>query len=274
MRLKQSVRIRRQGNHFILFDLDTELLHETNEIGYEIIKLLDGKKKKEEIQQFLISKFPEVEPEKIKRDVEEFLKKLELKGLVEIIPEKVFEKIWLFRSEVGSFTYYIDDEKKLLVDAGVLVKRKVDLIVITHCHFDHILFLNELKKINRCQVICGRKEKEAIEKLNEKVLLDRSPKALLPTKVDRVVKEGDFINIGTFNFKVLETPGHTDGSISLFEEKAKILFSGDAWFGENYQGRWVYPSGSKIESERTLERLKKLNPKILCPGHWNVVFRE
>jgi len=274
MRLKQSVRIRRQGNHFILFDLDTELLHETNEIGYEIIKLLDGKKKKEDIQQAIISKFPEVEPEKIKRDVEEFLKKLELKGLVEIIPEKVFEKIWLFRSEVGSFTYYIDDEKKLLVDAGVLVKKKVDLIVITHCHFDHILFLNELKKINRCQVICGRKEKEAIEKLNEKVLLDRSPKALLPTKVDRVVKEGDFINTGTFNFKVLETPGHTNGSISLFEEKAEILFSGDAWFGENYQGRWIYPSGSKIESERTLERLKKLNPKILCPGHWNVVFRE
>jgi len=204
--------------------------------------------------------------EQIRKDVDKFIKKLQ------IIPEKVSEKIWLFKSEMGSFTYYVDDEKKLLVDAGVLVKKPVDLIVVTHCHFDHILFLNELKRINKCQIVCGRKEKEAIEKLNEKVLLEISPKKLLPTKVDKVVKEGDIITTGKFNFKVLETPGHTEGSISLFEEKVGILFTGDAWFGKNYLGKWTYPSGSKIESERTLKRLKKLNPKILCPGHLDVVY--
>jgi len=272
MILKQSVKIRRQQNLFILFDTETELLHETNKVGYEIIKLLNGKNQKEDIQRALISKFKDIGPDKIKMDVEEFIKKLEIKNLIEIIPEKVTEKIWLFKSEIGCFTYYIDDEKKVLIDAGVLVRKPVDLIVITHCHFDHILFLNELKKINKCEIVCGRKEMEAIEKLNEKVLLEKSPKKLLSTKVDKVVKEGNVITTGKFNFKVLETPGHTDGSISLFEEKAKILFTGDAWFGKNYQGRWTYPSGSKIESERTLKRLKKLNPKILRPGHFDIVY--
>ena len=190
---------------------------------------------------------------RIKRDVEDFIKK----------PEKITEKIWLFRSEIGSFTYYIDDEKKLLIDAGVLVKKPVDLIIVTHCHFDHILFLNELRRINKCKVICGEKEKEAIEKLNEKVLLEKSPKKILPTKVDKVVKEGDVINTGEFTFKILETPGHTNGSISIFEEKRKILFTGDAWFGKNYQGRWTYPSGSESESKKTLQKLKKLKVKIL-----------
>ena len=272
MILKQSVKIRRQQNLFILFDTETELLHETNKVGYEIIKLLNGKNQKEDIQRALISKFKDIGPDKIKMDVEEFIKKLEIKNLIEIIPEKVTEKIWLFKSEIGCFTYYIDDEKKVLIDAGVLVRKPVDLIVITHCHFDHILFLNELKKINKCEIVCSRKEMEAIEKLNEKVLLEKSPKKLISTKVDKVVKEGDVITTGKFNFKVLETPGHTDGSISLFEEKAKILFTGDAWFGKNYQGRWTYPSGSKIESERTLKRLKKLNPKILRPGHFDIVY--
>ena len=216
--------------------------------------------------------FKNINPERIKRDVEDFIKQLEIKNLVEMIPEKVTEKVWLFRSEVGSFTYYIDDEKKLLIDAGVFVKKPVDLIIVTHCHFDHILFLNELKRINKCKVICGEKEKEAIEKLNEKVLLEKSSKKILPTKVDKVVKEGDVINTGEFTFKILETPGHTNGSISIFEEKRKILFTGDAWFGKNYQGRWIYPSGSESESKKTLQKLKKLKVKILCPGHWDVVY--
>jgi len=273
MRLKKSVKIRKEGEDTILlFDIETELLCRTNSFGYEIIKLLDGRHEKEEIIKILTSKFHDVEEERIRNDVENFLKTLELKNFVEIIPIKIIEGLYLFRSEIGSFTYYIDDEKKVLIDAGVFVKKPIDIIVITHCHFDHILFLNELKKINNCKVICGEKEREAIESLNEKVLVERSPKKLHPTKIDKVVKEGDIINCGRFKLRVLETPGHTDGSISLFEEKHKVLFSGDAWFGGNYQGRWIYPSGSEIESKKTLEKLKGLNPKILCPGHWNVVF--
>ncbi len=273
MRLKKSIRIRREGEHFILFDPENDLLHKTNRVGCEIIKLLNGKNQKEDIQRILISKFKNVEPERIKRDVEEFIKELEIRNLLEIIPMKVTERVFLFKSEVGSFTYYLDDpSKKILIDAGVFVKKPVDLIIVTHCHFDHILFLNELKKVNKCKVICGAREKDAIEKLSEKTLCERSPKKILQTKIDQTVREGDIIEARDFNLKVLETPGHTDGSISLFDEKRKILFSGDAWFGKNYQGRWIYPSGSEIESRRTLEKLKKLDVKILCPGHWNVVY--
>lgn len=274
MKLKKSIIVRKKQDHFILFDTENELLHEINKIGYEIIKLLNGKNRKEDIQEILISKFKNVKPEKIKKDVEEFIKKLESKNLLEIIPIKVTEKVFLFESEVGSFTYYINDNKKILIDAGVFVKKPIDLIIITHCHFDHILFLNELKKINKCKVICGVNEREAIEKLNEKVLFkNNSSKKILPTKVDKTVKEGDIIKSGEFNLKILSTPGHTDGSISLFDEKKKILFSGDSWFGKNYQGKWVYPSGSETESKETLEKLKKLNIKILCPGHWGIVYK-
>ena len=43
IKLKESVKIREPQNRFILFDTETELLHETNRIGYEIVKLLNGK---------------------------------------------------------------------------------------------------------------------------------------------------------------------------------------------------------------------------------------
>ena len=272
MKLKKSVKIREEGNRFILFDTETELLHEINRTGWEIVKLLNGKNRKEDIQKILISRFKSIDPEKIKKEVTNFIKKLEMKNLLEIVPTKVTKKVFLFKSEIGSYTYYIDDNKKTLIDAGAFVKKPIDLIIITHCHFDHILFLNELKKINKCKVICGLNEREAIEKLNEKVLLKNSFKKILPTKVDQTVKEGDSIKGGEFNLKILETPGHTNGSISLFDEKKKILFSGDAWFGKNYQGKWIYPSGSETESKKTLDKLKNLNPKILCPGHWSVVY--
>lgn len=189
--------------------------------------------------------------------------------------EKIIENVFLFEGKrEGSFTYYIDDDKKILIDAGVFVKKPIDIIVITHCHFDHILFLNELKKINSCKVVCGIKEKEAIEKINEKVLALYSEKKIMPTKIDKTVKEGDVIKSGKFKLKVLETPGHTNGSISLLDEKRRILFSGDAWFGGDSIGRWTFPSGSFSESKRTLEKLKKINPSIMCPGHLGIVKKK
>lgn len=43
-------------------------------------------------------------------------------------------------------SYYVDGEKKLLVDAGQLVEEKVDILVLTHCHFDHVYNANAIKK--------------------------------------------------------------------------------------------------------------------------------
>jgi len=271
LKIKNSIEIRKDKEHVILFDIEKELLHKVNKIGYEIIKLCDGKNEKEDIQKSLTLRFNDVNEEKIKQDVEDFIKDLENKDILEIIPKKVTDKVYLYKPESGSFTYYIDDDKKILIDAGVFVKKQIDLVIITHCHFDHILFLNEIKKINNCKIACGEKEKEAIERLNEKVLLNSSPKKISPVKIDLMLKEGDIIKGKNFNLKVLETPGHTNGSISLFDQQKGILFSGDSWFGEDYQGRWVYPSGSEKESHKTLKKLKKLKTRILCPGHWNVV---
>ena len=184
-----------------------------------------------------------------------------------MIKKKIYDKIFLFQNEFGSKTYYIQDKKKLLIDAGVFVNEKVDIIILTHCHYDHILFLEEIKRKNKCEVMCGENDKEDIEQITEKTLFFLSPKKLRGVKITKPLKEGEKINIGTFIFEVLETPGHTSGSISLFERNKKILFSGDTWFGNNFIGRTDFPSGDEKTLLSSVSKLKKLSPQLIFPGH-------
>lgn len=163
-------------------------------------------------------------------------------------------------------TYYTKDDTKALIDAGYLIKEPVDIILITHAHVDHIMYLYELKETNGCKVFCGWKEKEDIETLSEKTLIDWADKEILPVKIDRGLKEGDRIELGEIVLEVIETPGHTDGSVCYYDREHKILFSGDTWFGYT-TGRWDLPSGNYNELMKSLEKIKKLEIEYLFPGH-------
>ena len=65
--------------------------------------------------------------------------------------------------------------------------------------------------------------------------------------------------------KVITTPGHTKDSVCFFYED--ILFSGDTIFGQGYLGRTDFPESEPEKMQKSLEKLKKINYKILCPGH-------
>jgi glyoxylase-like metal-dependent hydrolase (beta-lactamase superfamily II) len=80
---------------------------------------------------------------------------------------------------------------------------------------------------------------------------------------DLELKEGDTIG----DFCVLNTPGHTLGSICLFCEKEGVLISGDTVFTDGAFGRYDFPGGSRAELTKSLERLVSLNVEGLFPGH-------
>jgi len=91
--------------------------------------------------------------------------------------------------------------------------------------------------------------------------------------VDRVVKEGDTIAVDGFSFHVLETPGHSDCSLSFHEPGEGILLVSDAagyympehdaWWPDYFTGYAAYLA--------TLERLLALDAEILCLGHHGVL---
>ena len=162
----------------------------------------------------------------------------------------------------------------ILVDAGVLpmainsYKDQIDTIVLTHCHFDHTARIKEIS--NMC------KAKVAIHTYDARGLVDdiqslsmhfgaRSP-GIAP---DIVLADGDFIG----DLKVLHTPGHTPGSICLYSERDRVLFSGDTVFSDGCFGRYDFIGGSRTELARSLDMLSLLDVEGLYPGHGEPVER-
>jgi glyoxylase-like metal-dependent hydrolase (beta-lactamase superfamily II) len=88
--------------------------------------------------------------------------------------------------------------------------------------------------------------------------------AVVPT---RDLNDGDRISTGSINFTVLHTPGHTEGSISLFDQSAGLLLSGDTLFFGGW-GRTDLPGGDATAMLSSLSRLRTLDPATrVIPGH-------
>jgi len=178
------------------------------------------------------------------------LKKIKLDGV------EVTIGINTNHSKILSNSYLFKDKKTMQVDAGIVFDEKVDILILTHGHPDHIAYVSEIKKRNpRCVIMASAKEVNVIEKVG------------IGVKIDKKLKEGDKIDIGNLKFTVIETPGHTKGSISLYEKNKKILLSGDTWFGGFVYGRTDFPTGSEKDMQNSLKILRKLKVRIILPGH-------
>lgn len=165
-------------------------------------------------------------------------------------------------------------------------------ILQTHCHVDHILGLYKFIKkiIPKPIIISSLQEAYFIEKGDKKVILPIGGELLgpmfseiskaftgtniFPVNVDIKLNNNDHVKIGDFDFKVIHTPGHTIGSICLYEEDKRIIFTGDTVFTNGSFGRTDFPTGDSSQLVSSLELLSNLNVKILLPGHMDPVLSE
>jgi hydroxyacylglutathione hydrolase len=156
----------------------------------------------------------------------------------------------------------------ILVDAGVLpmaiepYKDSIETIVLTHCHFDHTARLKEIAHLCRAKVAIHRNDAPGLIDDARSLSLhfgSRSP-AVVP---EILLSEGDTIG----GLRVVHTPGHTPGSICLFDEAEQALFSGDTVFTDGGFGRYDFVGGSRAELARSIDRLSLLDVEGLYPGH-------
>ncbi len=151
-----------------------------------------------------------------------------------------------------------------------IVKRhglRVTTIVVTHAHIDHIGGAQKLKAATGATVLMNENDLP----LNDQ--LDMQAGWLgIPTpdraEIDRPVREGDRLRVGSTGIDVLDTPGHTPGSISLWIPAEKKLLSGDTLFRDSI-GRTDLPGG---DGRRILASIRdKLLPlpdeTLVIPGH-------
>lgn len=181
--------------------------------------------------------------------------------------------------------YLILDEIITLVDAGTgknyeLVKRNlkkfgvtprdIDLIINTHCHYDHAGGDRAFMKAAGCELAIHELDAEPLRSGDKIITLAADFGASLePLTPTRVLQEGDQIKLGSLTLEVLHTPGHTRGSISLYEPRQQFLFSGDTAFCDGI-GRTDLPTGDIRAMANSLRRLAELRVKELFPGHGRI----
>ena len=149
--------------------------------------------------------------------------------------------------------YFYYDENNLdaaLIDpggsAGKLMdiarenKLKIKYILLTHGHFDHIAAVNELKQSSGALILAFEGEDELLKNSNMNLSDIGMGKNLVIT-ADKLLKDGDFIEVGAGKLSVIHTPGHTSGGVCYYDEKNGILFSGDTLF-KGTTGRYDLPT--------------------------------
>lgn len=169
---------------------------------------------------------------------------------------KLKKDLWQITfSLFGSCVYVLNHNKKIiLIDTGAkwnkseLLKElknlkikpeQVDIVILTHNHFDHTGNYNLFKKAK----IYGSKQDFKSKKI---------------------------ININKLKIKeikIIKTPGHSRGGICIYLPKRKILFSGDTIFHHGITGRTDLQGSSKKDMEKSLKKLEQIDYKTLCPGH-------
>ena len=135
------------------------------------------------------------------------------------------------------------------------------MILLTHGHFDH------------CTGVAGLLEKwpDLPVYIHEADVTDSSGGELtfrrLDKKNQRYYQEGDMLTVGGLTLRVMETPGHSRGSVCLLVEGQGVIFSGDTLFRGNC-GRCDFPGGDYRAMLRSLARLGRLEGQYqVYPGH-------
>ena len=178
---------------------------------------------------------------------------------------------------IGTNCYLIEDEasgRLAVVDPGdrssaiiAEIDRRggrLDYILLTHGHYDHILGVAELCERYHPTVCAAQKECLLISEPSYN-LSKKHGLTIPPFTVDRALKDGDEIGLGESSFRFMLTPGHTMGSGCYIVDDC--IFSGDTLFCTSI-GRTDFPTSSMTDMIKSIDRLKNLEGNYrVFPGH-------
>jgi glyoxylase-like metal-dependent hydrolase (beta-lactamase superfamily II) len=175
---------------------------------------------------------------------------------------------------------FIDDQVRILIDgscgtelASKIQLQGLDVLILTHFHYDHILCAN---KLGASQIWCHQLETAANESLEvfqqmygfhqfggEHLgpLLIKTHQ-LEPKQISRGLTDGEILDFGKVRLRVIHTPGHTSGHTSFFVEESGILISGDVFYP------WYGCFSSDLDEYLdSINKCMELHPRLVINGH-------
>lgn len=178
------------------------------------------------------------------------------------------KKTALIDTGTGRYTPSLLDELK-----KIIFLTDIGYIILTHEHFDHVGGTADLKQVTGASVIMqtlGATELEHSLSCSAS-FFNAHPK---PLHVEQTVEDGDHIDLGDTILQVLHTPGHSQGSMCLYEPVTASLFSGDTVFACGDFGRTDLYGGNSKELKKSIARLHEMNVINLYPGHGEYILRD
>ncbi|HEV3071519.1 MAG TPA: MBL fold metallo-hydrolase [Solirubrobacteraceae bacterium] len=159
------------------------------------------------------------------------------------------------------------DEPQRLLDAAEQLGVKIEAILITHCHFDHIGAVAPVAAATGAQVWCPEFERPMLTDIMRWVLPGFGP--FENYEPEHTVKGGERLELAGMEFDVVFTPGHSPGHVTYALDGA--LLSGDVLF-QGSVGRVDLPGGDWGTLERSIAALIERFPEetVVYPGHMGV----
>lgn len=106
------------------------------------------------------------------------------------------------------------------------LRARVRAIVLTHAHFDHVMGVEGLKRATGAPLYVGAKERGVFESVESQGQMFGIAVPPLPDP-ERWLSDGDVVEAGSLQLQVLEVPGHSPGSIALYDAADAVVFVGD-----------------------------------------------
>lgn len=189
---------------------------------------------------------------------------------------------WTDYFENNCNSYYIGGSARVLIDPGLLKyvpqllrrmaadgidTQNIRCVINTHSHPDH--FEGSVYFYDSDTVVGLHKDEVEFLKGVGGQLYSLFGLDAPESKIDILLQEGELV-LGGERFEILHLPGHSPGSIALYDPQRKALFSGDVIFDQNV-GRTDFPGGSGSLLKKSILRTSTLDVEYLLPGHMGII---
>lgn len=182
--------------------------------------------------------------------------------------------------QTNAYVITNDNNEAIIIDPGEEGDRLISMIesqeatplavLLTHAHFDHIGAVDAVRDNWSIPAYIHHNEKDWLNDpdKNGSSFFPMIERDIRTRDADHIIEGEGKLHIGGFSFEIFETPGHSPGSVSFYDQKNSIVFSGDALFAGSI-GRTDLPGGDQDELIDSIEAKLLTLPEetVVAPGH-------